>query len=184
MQTENGIALQQTFVKRNAVELLKQSDGKPSCLDLRNVILLDSQSMMDLFCNKSLVNNITTANTTMRLQSNGNRMAVTQKPTIPGYKKTIWYSKDAISNIIALSNLIQQYHVTYDIHDQIFVVHCKEQGKPNMEFQRYFQPGKEAFAFVSTVSVNTKSLHPKTTQGYIICQRPLHKSRIPISERF
>jgi hypothetical protein len=65
MPTENGIALQQTFAKRNAAVLLKQSDGKPSRLDLRNIILLDSQSTMDLFGNKSLVTNITTANNKM-----------------------------------------------------------------------------------------------------------------------
>jgi hypothetical protein len=144
--SQSGIVLQQTFEKRNAAMLLKQSDGKPTRLDLRNVILLDSQSTMDLFCNKQLVNNITKANNKMRLQSNGRRMTVTQKATMSGYKKKVWYSKDAITNIIALSNLIQQYHVTYDSCDQIFVVHQEDQGKPNMEFRmhesglHYFQP--------------------------------------------
>jgi hypothetical protein len=171
MPTENGIALQQTFTKRNTAVLLKQSDGKPSRLDLRNVILLDTQSTMDLICNKSLVANITTANNKMRLQSNGGSMTVTQKATMSGYKKKVWYSKDAITNIIALSNLIQQYHVTYDSRDQIFVVHREDQGKPNMEFRmhesglHYFQPGKEDFVFVSTVSGNREGYTQRQLKG-------------------
>jgi hypothetical protein len=135
--SHNGIVLQQTFEKRNAAILLKQSDGKPTRLDLRNVILLDSQSTMDLFCSKQLITNVTKANNKMRLQSNGGRMAVTQKATMPGYKKKVWFSKDVIINIIALSNLIQQYHVTYDSRNQIFVVHQEDQAKPNMEFRMH-----------------------------------------------
>jgi hypothetical protein len=132
--SQNGIVLQQTFEKWNEAILLKHNDGKPTRLDLRNVILLDSQSTMDLFCNKQLVTDVTKANKKMRLQSNGGRMTATQKATMPGYKKQVWYSKDAITNIIALSNLIQQYHVMYNSRDQIFVVHQEDQGKPNMEF--------------------------------------------------
>jgi hypothetical protein len=107
----------------------------------------------------------------MRLQSNGGRMTVTQKATMPGYKKKVWYSKDAITNIIALSNLIQQCHVTYNSHDQIFVVHREDQGKPNMEFRmhesglHYFQPGKEAFVFVNTVSGNKERYTQRKLKG-------------------
>jgi hypothetical protein len=169
--SHNGIVLQQTFKKRNAAIVLKQSNGKPTRLDLRNVILVDSQSTMDLFCNKQLVTNVTKANNKMRLQSNGGRMTVTQKATMPGYKKKVWYSKDAKTNIIALSNLIQQYHITYNSRDQIFVVHREDQGKPNMEFRmhksglHYFQPGKEAFAFVNTVSGNKEGYTQRQLKG-------------------
>jgi hypothetical protein len=126
---------------------------------------------MDLFCNKQLVTNVTKANNKMRLQSNGGRMTVTQKTTMPGYKKKVWYSKDAITNIIALSNLIQQYHVTYDSRYQIFVVHREDQGKPNMEFWmhesglHYFQPGKEAFTCINTVAGNKEGYTQRQLKG-------------------
>jgi hypothetical protein len=49
-----------------------------------------------------------------------------------GYNKTVWFSTRAITNIIALSNLIDQYHVTYDSDDLMFLVHRESESKPNM----------------------------------------------------
>jgi hypothetical protein len=97
----------------------------------------------------------------MRLKSNGGTMVVTRKATKPGYNKDVWFSTRAITNIIALSNLIQQYRVTYDSDDKMFVVHRESQGKPNMEFRmhkcglHYYDPRNEKhLAFVYTVSEN------------------------------
>jgi hypothetical protein len=42
--------------------------------------------------------------------------------------------KKAITNILALSNIIKQYRVTYDSDKQMFVVHWESESKPNMEF--------------------------------------------------
>jgi hypothetical protein len=68
----------------------------------------------------------------MRLKSNSGTMVVTRKATMPGYNKDVWFSTRAITSIIALSNLIQQYCVTYDSEDKMYVVHRESQGKPNM----------------------------------------------------
>jgi hypothetical protein len=111
--------------------LFKQA-GSSVKIDLREVILLDSQSTMDLFCNAALVSKTCKSTTSMRLKSNGGTMAVTRKATMPGYNKDIWFSTRAITNIIALSNLIQQYRVTYDSDDKMCIVHRESQGKPNM----------------------------------------------------
>ena len=49
-------------------KLFKQFHGVKSMdLDLREIILLDSQSMMDLFCNQALIGNSFKANTSMCL---------------------------------------------------------------------------------------------------------------------
>jgi hypothetical protein len=50
-------------------------------------------------------------------------MVVTRNATMEGYNKTVWFSTRAITNIIALRNLIDQYHITYDSDDLMFVVH-------------------------------------------------------------
>jgi hypothetical protein len=106
-------------------------------IDLREVILLDSQSTMDLFCNAALVSKTYKSTTSKRLKSNGGTMVVTLKATMPGYNKDVWFSTRAITNIITLSNLIQQYCVTYDSDDKMFLVHQESQGKPNMEFRMH-----------------------------------------------
>jgi hypothetical protein len=116
--------------------LFKQA-GSLVKIDLREVILLDSQSTMDLFCNSALVSKTRKATTLMRLKINGGTMVVTRKATMMGYNKDVWFSTRAITNIITLSNLIQQYHVTYDSDNKMFVVHRESQGKPNMEFNMH-----------------------------------------------
>jgi hypothetical protein len=88
-------------------------------------------------------------------------MVVTRKANMPGYNKDVWFSTRAITNIIALSNLIQQYRITYDSDDKMFVVQWESQGKPNMEFRmhkcglHYYDPRNEKhLTFVNTVSEN------------------------------
>jgi hypothetical protein len=124
-------------------------------LDLKNIILLDTQSTVDLFCNRKLVQQVSKSDKPMRVQSNGGTIQVTHKATMRGYKHDIWFSKHALTNILSLSNLIQQYRVTYDSTAQTFVVHRETHRKPNMLFKmhanglHYFDPCDAAF--LSTV---------------------------------
>ena len=63
---QHETTLKQTFEKRNADLLFKIGASKIK-LDLRNVILLDSQSTMDLFCNPHLVKEVTKTTNVMKL---------------------------------------------------------------------------------------------------------------------
>jgi hypothetical protein len=92
-------------------------------------------------------------------------MLVRHKATIPGYKKKVWFSTRAITNIVALSNLIQQYRITYDSNNLMFVVH-REPDKPNIEFRmhesglHYYDPRtwmNERMLFINTVAENKTS---------------------------
>jgi hypothetical protein len=103
-------------------KLFKQA-GSSIKLDLKEVILLDSQSTIDIFCNAALVSKISKSRSNMRLKSNDGTMVVTRKATMEGYTKTVWFSTRAITNIIALRDLIDQYRVTYESDNLMFVVH-------------------------------------------------------------
>jgi hypothetical protein len=105
------------------VKLFKQNHGSKTKLDLGEVILLDRQSTMDLFCNSAMVVNTIKSASSMRLKSNGGAIVVTRKAYMAGYHKTFWFSKKDITNIISLRNLIQKYGVTYDSDHMMFVVH-------------------------------------------------------------
>jgi hypothetical protein len=151
-------------------------------IDLREIILLDSQSTMDLLCNAALVSKTCKSTTSMRLKSNGGTMVVTRKATMPGYNKDVWFSTRAITNIIALSNLIHQYRVTYDSDDTMFVVHQESQGKPNMEFRmhkcglHYYDPRNENhLAFINTVSENKEGFTKRQIKGAELA-RTLYKT--------
>jgi hypothetical protein len=97
----------------------------------------------------------------MRLKSNDGIIVVTRNAYMDGYNKIFWFSKKAITNIISLRNLIQQYRITYDIDRLMFVVHRELESKPNMEFHmhecslHYYDPmNTEHLAFISTVYEN------------------------------
>jgi hypothetical protein len=87
-------------------------------------------------------------------------------------KLYVWFSTRSITNIIDLCNLIQQYRVTYDSDNKIFVVHQESQGKPNMEFRmhkcglNYYDPrNKKHLAFVNTVSENKEGFTKRHIKG-------------------
>jgi hypothetical protein len=145
-------------------KIFKQT-GSSIKLDIKEVIILDSQSTMDLLCNAALASKISKSRSNMRLKSNGGIMVVTRKATMEGYNKTVWFSTRAITNIIALRNFINQYRVTYDSDDLMFVVHRESESKPNIKFKmhksglHYYDPRKEHhMTFVNTVSKKRQAL--------------------------
>ena len=124
--------------------------------------MLDNCYTMDLFCNLDLVENVTKDEKKIKLQGNGGTLVVTHKTTVAGYKQEAWFNKDAITNIIALKNLIKKYQVTYDSIDQIFLAHREDKGKPNMDFNmhesrlHYYNSTDTALVLINTVSKTRK----------------------------
>ena len=92
--------------------MFKKSHVKSIKIYLRNVILLDSQFNMELFCNTKLVGNIYKANKKMHLQSNGVNMIITHKSQVTGYKPHVWFYQKYITNLIYLNDIINQYCIT------------------------------------------------------------------------
>jgi hypothetical protein len=128
---------------------------------------------MDLFCNPKLVEKIYKSANDMRLKSNGGSMMVGYKAEHPGYFKKAWFDTVDLTNIMALGNVIQQYRVTYDSNEMMFVVH-REPEKPNMEFRmhssglHYYDPRTERdeqMVFVNKVSENMSRFAKREIKG-------------------
>jgi hypothetical protein len=127
---------------------------------------------MDLFCNPDLVNGIHKTKDVMTLQSNGGQMKVRHKAKITSYKHEVWFDKGAITNIIALSNLITQYRVTYNSNDEMFVVHRDSVNKHDIHFRmhatglHYYDPKGDDFTFnINTVSENKMGYTKRQLKG-------------------
>ena len=148
--------------------MMKQSHKSLKGLNMREVILLDSQSTICVFCNKKLLATISKAKSPLRLRSNEGSMLLTKEARIDNYNQKVWYSVDAITNIFSLKNVKKRCHVTYDSDDGYFVVHQEEFGLPEIIFREhesglyYYDPRVQIgnFAFVETVSAN-KTLFTK-----------------------
>ena len=149
---------------------------------------MDNQSTMDRFCNKLLVSTTFEKKTPMRLKSNGGTMKVNHNATINGYERPVWFSKNAITNIIAIKNIIRKYQVTYNSDKSTFVVHCKAAKKNNMEFRMHANgmhcyDSREditEFAFLETVAGNKKRFYQATDQRCRDHQGPIHNTVISV----
>ena len=137
----------------------KQSQGKLNDIDLREVILLDSCSTCNLFCNRQYIHNIKTPARPLKLTSNGGSMLINKLAKI-GEGHKVWYSKQAVTNILSLKFVGEIYHVTYDSNDGSFVMHRDQHGMPDLVFRmhhsglHFFDPRGDDFAFVTTVEDN------------------------------
>jgi hypothetical protein len=85
---QRGIILKQDFERRNADILFKKSGSKLN-LDLRNIILLNNESTVDLFCNENLVHDVKPSKKVISLQSNGGNMKIKMEASITGYHKQV-----------------------------------------------------------------------------------------------
>ena len=133
---ESGSSLFQRHDLGSNIQHVLHNSSTPKYrgLDLTKVILLDSQSTMDLFCNPELTSDIMPSAQSLTVRGNGGTLEVQQKATLPGYKTYVWYDSKAITNILILANMSKQYMVTYDSKDKAFIVHCHKAKLPNMVF--------------------------------------------------
>jgi hypothetical protein len=108
----------------------------PSKLDMKNIILLDNESTMDLFCNRAFTTGVCNTKKKVTIQSNGGTLVARKLATIKGYQHKVWFDKRAITNILSLANVSKQYRVTYDSgNSKGFIVHRDEAGLPDMHFR-------------------------------------------------
>ncbi len=77
--------------------------------DLREVILLDNQSTINIFCNKNFVRNIRLAPEPLTLKSNGGKLLVYLIADVNDYAEPVWFSKKAIANIFVFKVMKKQY---------------------------------------------------------------------------
>ena len=75
-------------------------------------ILLDTCSLIDLFCNQSFVCNVHQVNTTFSLAPNAGMMMTNLTAELPGYG-TVWFDPQAMTNVLSFGNIAKQYPIQY-----------------------------------------------------------------------
>ena len=90
------------------------------------MLLLDSFSTVDLFCNKNLVTKIWKSKKSMTVKGDGGDLKTHKKAYVKNCGE-VWFNERAITNIMSLKNVKEKFRVTYDSdRDGTFTVH-----KPN-----------------------------------------------------
>jgi hypothetical protein len=94
------------------------------------------------------------------LKSNCGELIPHHIANVADYDEPVWFSKKAITNIFTLKNMKKQYRVTHNSLEEIFLVHRKAAGLPNLLFKEhvnglhFFNPRQADFAFIETVELN------------------------------
>ena len=98
-------------------------------VNLRKVILIDSQTTYDVFCNPKYVHNVQKAGKNLHLSTNGGGMVISRKADVlglypDGYGNTVYYNVDAITKILSFKKMAKVYCITYNSEiSMTFIVH-------------------------------------------------------------
>ena len=137
------------------------------------MVFLDNESTMDLFFNPDLVEDIKKVKRPLRIQSNSREIYVNHKSKIHRYNNMVWFSRIAITNTILLKNLTEQYRVTYDSNDHIFIVHREGKDLSNSYFimhdssLHYYEATKKDLVFLNTVSKNNEGFSKRQIKSAV-----------------
>jgi hypothetical protein len=105
--------------------LINQSNGNEN---LREWILLDNQSTVNVFCNPNLVKNVRTAEKPLKLKCNAGTVSINKVADLPGYPESVWFHEKGIANVLSLARVAKLYPVTFD-NMEGFTIHKKDGSK-------------------------------------------------------
>ena len=129
---------------------------------LRGHVLLDNQSSVHVFCDPELVNNIRKGERQLSLESNGGKLPISDIANFEGFEEAVWFSTEAMTNILSLAVVKREYEVSYD--GDAFIIHRAKHGYPDMVFKPHESGlhvldiddsrSHASYAFVETVADN------------------------------
>ena len=94
---------------------------------LKDWMLLDSQSTVNIFCNEQLLSNIHYVQDGINLHANGERLSVNWQGHLNNYG-CVWFDIRAIMNILCLNNARNKFKITYDSETN-YVFHVHKNGQ-------------------------------------------------------
>ena len=107
---------QQPFGWMHSQVMLQQARFPEQLQHMRDQVLLDSQSSVDLLCNRKMTTRVFQSKSTLSLATNAGTMETHEKAEmsnslgLPDYGHT-WFDEDAMTNVLSLANMVKKYRV-------------------------------------------------------------------------
>ena len=100
--------------------LLLQGEHRVS---IRDQIILDTGSTMDLFCNMNLLDGQPyLADRTIEMATNAGYKVHRYQGIVPGFPEPVWFDPTALTNIMSMSSLRKHHDVAYDSAEDTFII--------------------------------------------------------------
>ena len=100
---------------------------------MRGHILLNNQLSVHVFCDPNMVSNIRKASRQFSLESNGGKLPISDIANYEGFEEPVWFSKEAMTNILSLAVVKHEYIVSYN--GDAFIIHHVRHGYSDMVFK-------------------------------------------------
>jgi len=92
--------------------------------DLKQMLVMDSGSSENVFCNRQFLHSIKAAEKPVDLTTSNGQFTAKEKGELQGYKEPIYLYEDGVANVLSLALTANHYHITYDNRkDDAFYVH-------------------------------------------------------------
>ena len=148
--------------------MFKQSTTTPYKQQMKNKVILDSGSLIDVFTSAEKVTNIRPSLTTLAIGTNGGTFHTNKVADVHNHG-TVWFDEESLTNIFSLAKMCDRYHVTFDNkQEDAFHVHT---GHGTVKFKRTLNnlykldPSTQTtFQLLETVEENRKFYTPRQFQ--------------------
>jgi hypothetical protein len=158
--------------------------------NLKDLILLDSDSMDTVFCNPNYVTNIRDTKELLQVLTNGGVMKSQQKCDVP-HLGECWFKKDSITNIIAMCDMRKKFSITMDTNKAAaLLVHLPNKAVKfkewpnglyamNPEDLESFGTILDQYQMIQTIEENMKFLSPRQQGRARKARKLYHATRTP-----
>ena len=125
-------------------------------MDLRNILLLNNRSTVNIFYNNKIITRFWTTYKSMTVKGSDVPIKTTRKAYKKDYDE-VWFDERSITNISAPKQIKLKFRVTYDISgDGVYTIHKPSRQdvyfKTNKDGLHYHKTKNHHFTLVQTVS--------------------------------
>ena len=131
---------------------------------LEEYVCLDSCLSEHVFCDSRLVLDIRKGERQLNLESNSGSLPISEIANVKGLYEDVWFSMKAITNILSLKKVRNEFPVSYDGDN--FIIHRALQGYFNMVFKLLSWSTGYVVSRQDTASWKKPELLVKSLGGY------------------